>query len=64
MTIFEMQKNEHLKIFIGKKLILEGDFWIPRVGKCRNCDCLARLPDDIYCEQCQENLYKTKGLDG
>ncbi len=51
-----MSKAEHLKIYSGKKLILEGDFWIPRIGKCRNCDVIGKLVDDVYCELCQEKL--------
>lgn len=51
-----MPTNEHVEIFSGKKLILEGDHWITRVGKCKNCSEVAKLPDDMYCHACQEKL--------
>ncbi len=52
-----MSMDEHVQIFSGKKLIVEGDHWIPRVGKCKNCSDVAKLPDDMYCQVCREKLY-------
>ena len=44
--------NEHVQIYSGKKLILEGNYWVTRTGKCACCYGIASLPDDIHCEWC------------
>lgn len=58
-----MQKAEHVKIFSGKKLIVEGNYWVTRVGKCVICGVIEKLPDDLHCDECREKLYKTEDLD-
>lgn len=50
-----MPTNEHVQIFSGKKLILKGNYWVTRVGKCANCNVIEMLPDDLHCALCQNS---------
>lgn len=47
-----MLTTEHVQIYSGKKLILQGNYWIPLVGRCGICGDVNKLEDDRYCVEC------------
>lgn len=59
-----MPTPEHLEIYSGNKLILQGNYWVTRVGKCGACGNISKLSDDIHCDECTSCKHAEVVCDG